>query len=296
MDKESDVIKHQMEHTRAALTDKLELLEHQVTDTVTEAADTVEKVRHTVQDTVSEATQTVEKVRQTFQDTVSGAAEKVASMKHAVRDTVESVRESVRETAAAVSETLDIRKQVEKHPWAMMVGATAVGFGVGVLVSRVDVQEAASGAASSIASSAKSLASSGSGAAGDHSPGWTGPQREQRAVRQQPGWQEEESPWMPAVNKLKGLAIGTMFGVLRDVLSKSMPDTLRGQVGEVIDDFTTSFGGKPIAGKVLPDSWSGERREHEETMESRENWQATNRDGQGGSPRPRQTAMADIEE
>ena len=43
MDKESDVIKHQMEHTRSALTDKLEALEHQVTDTVTGAAETVEK-------------------------------------------------------------------------------------------------------------------------------------------------------------------------------------------------------------------------------------------------------------
>ena len=128
MDKESDVIKHQMEHSRAALTDKLELLEHQVTDTVTGAAETVEKVRQTVQ------------------DTVSGAAETVASMQHCIQDTVQSVRESVRETAETVSETLDVRKQVEKHPWAMMAGATAVGFGVGVLVSRVDVPAAASSA------------------------------------------------------------------------------------------------------------------------------------------------------
>ena len=50
MDKESDVIKHQMEHTRAALTDKLELLEHQVSRYRNGAAGTVEKVRQTVQD------------------------------------------------------------------------------------------------------------------------------------------------------------------------------------------------------------------------------------------------------
>ena len=58
MDKESDVIKHQMEHTRTQLTDKLELLEHQVADTVTGAAETVEKVRQTVSDTVTGATET----------------------------------------------------------------------------------------------------------------------------------------------------------------------------------------------------------------------------------------------
>jgi len=294
MDKESDVIKHQMEHTRAALTDKRELLENQVTDTVTGAAETVEKVRSTVQDTVSDAVETVEKVRHAVQETVSGAAESVASMKHAVQDTVESVRDSVRETAEAVSETLDIRKQVEQHPWAMMAGATAVGFGVGVLVSRVDVPAAASSAAASVASSAKSLASTWRGTAGDHSPQWTGPQREQFVSGQQPA-SEEESPWMPAVNKLKGLAIGTMFGVLRDVLSKSMPDTLRGEVGDVIDNFTTSLGGKPIAGKILPDSWNGDR-ERKDSRESGEKWQSQEPEWQGGSARPRQTAMADIEE
>ena len=292
MDKQSDLIKHQMEHTRAALTDKLEILEHQVSDTVTGAAETVEKVRSTVQETVSDAVETVEKVRHAVQETVSGAAESVASMKHAVQDTVDSVRHSVRETAEAVSETLDVRKQVEKHPWAMMAGATAVGFGVGVLISRVDVPSAASSAVSSAAHSAKSMASHWGGSAGDHSPQWTGPQREQFAPRHQPVSQEE-SPWMPAVNKLKGLAIGAMFGVLRDVLSKSMPDTLRGQVGEVIDNFTTSLGGKPIAGKILPDSWNGGQQEREESHESR---QAKERDWQGGSRRPRQTAMADIEE
>jgi ElaB/YqjD/DUF883 family membrane-anchored ribosome-binding protein len=292
MDKESDLIKHQMEHTRAALTDKLELLEHQVTDTVTGAADTVEKVRHTVQDTVHDAAQTVEKVRHAVQETVSGAAESMANMKHAFQETVDSVRESVRETAETVSETLDVRKQVERHPWAMVAGATAVGFGVGVLISRTDVREAACSAASSAAHSAKSLAGNWGGSVGDHSPQWTGPQREQFASHPQPAVQEE-SPWMPAVNKLKGLAIGAMLGVLRDVLSKSMPDTLRGQVGEVIDNFTTSLGGKPIAGKILPDSWNGGQQDGEQSHES---WQANERDWQGGSRRPRQTAMADIEE
>jgi ElaB/YqjD/DUF883 family membrane-anchored ribosome-binding protein len=276
MDKESDLIKHQMEHTRAALTDKLELLEHQVTDTVTEAAETVEKVRHTVH------------------ETVSGAAETMANVKHAIQDTVESVKDSVRETADVVSETLDVRRQVEKHPWAMMAGATAVGFGVGVLVSRVDVPAAASSATSSMASSAKSMASH-RGWAGDHSPQWTGPQREQFISHPQPAL-AEESPWMPAVNRLKGLAIGAMFGVLRDVLAKSVPEALRGQVGEVVDNFTTSLGGKPIAGKILPDSWNSKRNERDESEEGSGIWQAKERDWQGGSRRPRQTAMADIEE
>ena len=285
MDTESDVIKHQMEHTRSALTDKLELLEHQVTDTVTGAAETVEKVRHTVQETMSGAAETVEKVRHAVQETVSGAAETVASMKHAFQDTVESVRESVRETTATVTESLDVRKQVQKHPWAMMAGATAVGFGVGILASRVDVPKAAS--------SVKSMTRHSNGVEGNNG-GWSGPPPSvfQQAKRQggngraQGQEPHEESPWTPAVNKLKGLAIGAMFGVLRDMLSKSMPDAISGQVGEVIDNFTTTLGGKPIAGKVLPDSWNGNQPAS----------QSTERDWQGGGPRPRQTTMVDIEE
>jgi ElaB/YqjD/DUF883 family membrane-anchored ribosome-binding protein len=290
MDKESDVIKHQMEHTRAALTDKLELLENQVADTV------------------SGAVESVERVRQSVTDTVSGAAESVSNIKHAFEDTVASVKETVRETAETVGETLDLRKQTEKHPWAMMAGATAVGFGIGVLSSRVDVREAASSAAGSVASSAKSLASRWTGREGEegeHVSSWTGPppsifeQRRQRGEdgRRQREESREEAPWAPAVNQLKGLAIGAMFGVLRDMLAKSMPDTLRGQVGDVIDNFTTSLGGKPIAGRVLPDSWN--RPSPEEEMgptAAGTSWQAKEREWRGGSPRPRQTAMADIEE
>jgi len=267
-----------MEHTRAALTDKLELLEHQVSDTVTGAAETVEKVRQTVQ------------------DTVSGAAETVANMQHCIQDTVQSVRESVRETAETVSETLDVRKQVEKHPWAMMAGATAVGFGVGILVTRVDVPAAA-------ASMVSSKASNGNGAAGSNG-GWSEPppsvfqqikrgDGNGRALRQQTS---EEPAWAPAVNQLKGLAIGAMFGVLREILSKSMPESLSGQVGEVINGFTTSLGGKPITGKILPDSWSGSEDRRAGSQESEGIRETSGQAGQMGFPRPRQTAMADIEE
>jgi len=269
-----------MEHTRAALTDKLELLEHQVTDTVTGAAETVEKVRQTVT------------------ETVNGATETVASVKQAFEDTVQSVKDTVRETAETVGETLDLRRQVEKHPWPMVCGATAVGFGVGVLVTRVDVPAAASSAASSVASSARSLA----GTMEEQISGWTEPppppppfgqRRRSEVWGREREEQHEESPWTPAVKQLKGLAIGAMFGVLREVLAKNVPPALSGQLGDVIDNFTTSLGGKPIAGKLLPDS--DESRERPDSSRGQAVWEEE-RDWQGGSRRPRQTTMADIEE
>ena len=90
---------------------------------------------------------------------------------------------------------------------------------------------------------------------------------------------------MPAVNQLKGLAIGALFGVLRDVLSKSIPGAIGGQVGDIIDNFTTSLGGTPIAGRILPEP----RDRHETAASPEKGWQQN-------SPRPRQTTMADVEE
>jgi len=132
---------------------------------------------------------------------------------------------------------------------------------------------------------------------GEHISGWSESrpqgdgQQDRRRQRQQP---HEESPWAPAVNKLKELAIGTMFGVLREVVSKSIPEAISGQVGEVIDGLTDSLGGKKISGKILPDSWTEGSEEPEDHRS--ESWQSQKQAWQGGSRRPRQTAMADVEE
>src|ERR1051326_4970636 len=96
MDQEAELIREQMQETRAALTDKLEALEHQVTDTVQTAATSVAE-------TVETVTDTVKSTAQTFKDSVEGAMESVGSL-------------------------LDLRQQVERHPWGMLAAGVAVGF------------------------------------------------------------------------------------------------------------------------------------------------------------------------
>src|SRR5438105_4518592 len=64
MDQNPDVIRHNIEETRSALTDKLETLEHEVFGTVREAtqavSDTVENVKETVACTVENVKEKVE--------------------------------------------------------------------------------------------------------------------------------------------------------------------------------------------------------------------------------------------
>jgi len=112
MDDEPEVIRQQMEDTRSDLTRKIEALEHQVVSTV--------------QSTTSAVTNTVESVKDAVQETVS-------AVKGTVSDTVCSVKETVSDTVEGVKETLDIRHQVEEHPWLMFGASVAAGY-VGGLV------------------------------------------------------------------------------------------------------------------------------------------------------------------
>jgi ElaB/YqjD/DUF883 family membrane-anchored ribosome-binding protein len=63
MDAEPEVIRHDIEQTRSALTEKLETLEEEVMGTVRNAKETVEETIENVTDTVQE---TVESVQRTF--------------------------------------------------------------------------------------------------------------------------------------------------------------------------------------------------------------------------------------
>jgi len=104
---EREVIRQQMEETRAALTDKLETLEHQVVDTV--------------------------------QGATTAVQETVATVKDAVQETVETVKGSVQETVETVKETFDLNRQVDRHPWLMFGGAVAVGYLGGRLLTSEEV-------------------------------------------------------------------------------------------------------------------------------------------------------------
>ena len=53
------------------------------------------------------------------------------------------------------------------------------------------------------------------------------------------------------IHKLKGLALGTMLGVVRDMITRSAPPQLSAQLAEIVDSATAKLGGQPIRGSVL---------------------------------------------
>jgi len=206
-----------MDETRTHLSEKLEALEQRVVNTVHEASASVN--------------------------------ETIGSVKEAVHDTVQTVKDSVHDTVDTVKDTFDVRRQVEARPWTMMAGATALGFLGGYLLMR-------SRSAQHYPSTVYHPLSSGNGTGG-----YAAPPPPPLAVMAPAVAAPKESGGLletitksfePELKELKGLAVGALMGVLRDVVADSIPPNMEGKVEEIINGVTERLGGKPIAGRILP--------------------------------------------
>lgn len=239
---ESEVIRQQMDDSRAALTEKLGLLEEKVSETVQSATATV---------------------AETVQNATASVAETVDSVKGAVQGTVDSVRHSVEDTVASVSEALDLALQVKRHPWGMLAGAIAVGYvGAQLLAPRERSRPMYSGRSQTKGyidrlsldraegDGMASVSSSNHGTAGSTANG--------SAATANAGLMSQIGDSFQAeISKLKGLAVGAAFGMVRDMLTEAGPPSLKHEIAEVIDGFTEKLGGQRISGPVLAQAGNG---------------------------------------
>lgn len=222
MDPEPEVIHQQIDETRESLASKLETLEGQV------------------KQTVSSVTETFENVKSTVEDTIEGA-------KARVEDTVEAVKSSVHDTVETVKKTLDLKGQVERHPWGVMGCSLLAGAAVGYLLSGRRHTHfampfpATAGRPAGFGSAANALASE------------TQPDGRHRDVHSRGGLTEMLRPFEGELSKLKGLAIGAMAAVTRDVLKRSLPPALSPHVDEIMNGVARHAGGEPIREPILPD-------------------------------------------
>src|SRR5438132_2924085 len=232
MDHESEVIQQQMRQTRQALSEKLECLEDKVMGTVKSVTSSVESVTEAARETVNAAKQTVQDTLQTARQTV--------------HETVASAQETMHGAVDAVRHGLDVQRHVQEHPWTMMGASFAAGFLGGYLWQRTPQPMAAGARAPAEAGGARKARSATPNGHGKRDGAKTTPSRMRGALS---GMAET---FAPELAKLKGLGIGALFGVIRDVVSRSVPETIAPRLEEVIDDLTAKLGGEPIPGPVVP--------------------------------------------
>jgi predicted RecB family endonuclease len=228
MENNTEVIQQQMTDTRAALSEKLEALEEQVLSTV----------QDTTQNVVSTVESTVEDVKEAVQETVSNVTE---SVQETVSNVTETVQETVSETVSTFQRIFDLRGHVENYPWAMFAGAVVVGYvGGQLLLPRSAPSAAEERAVPPPSTGLPSHLEQGS----TYNQGTT---QESTLASTATGLLDTLGKALgPALEKIKEMAIGTTAGMVGDMLLSATPENLRESVTEVIDQVTTSLGGKPL--------------------------------------------------
>lgn len=213
MVEEPQVIREQMDMTRAALSDKLEALENRVVNTVEGATCAV--------------------------------SQGVDSVKEAVQHTVEVVQQSVSNTVGSVKEAFDIRAHTAKRPWLVLAGAATLGYLGGCWLNR----SASSGRSRSFSQSSVAPAAAGNIAPEQLSASF--PSGDDR-LGQAPSWLNElEGAFHQEIQQLKGLALGAALGVARDLAARAAPPPLEKPLTDWIDNVTTKLGGTPMQGHLL---------------------------------------------
>jgi ElaB/YqjD/DUF883 family membrane-anchored ribosome-binding protein len=200
-----EVIRRRMLENRTALTEKLEALENQVLGVASSVTNTVESVKEGVQETVE-------------------------AVKDTVQETVGNVKETFDDTVETVKETFDLRRQVERHPWAMLGGSLAVGALLGVLLRRRTMRRVA-GAAESVARRFRRapapapqplVQETGNGA------------------RKEPGLADSLiGSAREGLTRVKDMALGTLFGTIQELVARELPKAVEEHVKTFVDDAMT---------------------------------------------------------
>jgi len=249
MAQEPEVIQQELEDTRHALAEKLEQISEKISGTV-----------ETVTETVSNVTDAVSNVTEAVEGTVQNVAQAVSGTVESVKETVSTVGEKASETVEAVKQACNLPEQVRQHPCLWFWGSVAAGFLGGKLLLP--------GRASRTEEAVSFARGAGYAATDDEAHGTppkAGNGRHRAAAkaarhRRSPTLPKLLEQFGPEIDKLKGLALGALFGVARDVVSRSLPESLKEQVTHLFNDFTEKAGGRTIQGEVLPEP--GQESEH----------------------------------
>jgi hypothetical protein len=233
MDKEEDLsekspdeIRRKIEETRADLAERLETLEHEVTDTVSGAANAVVDTVHTVKNTVD--------------------------------GTVRALGQKVDGTVDSVKQTLNLRRQVERHPWSMVSGSIALGYLAGsVLPTTMRLTQAA--ISRRHVSTRSYFEPELALPEVDHyreTDRFLDNEPEEVATesRESSVWTNLAQQFAPEIAQVRQVAIGGLVGLLAEQVKKSLPDNLSVQVGGIIDSVTGKLAGKTAPGPAFAGS------------------------------------------
>lgn len=180
------------------------------------------------------AEQDAVEMRHDIDSTRSAMADKLEALEDRMIDTVQSAQDTVKETiqsakdtVASVKRTFDIKHQVEEHPWAMVGGCFVAGLAVGALIPNGQPR-----------SSTPMVRSGDNG----HFATTALVPRLQVEPPSLPGVLD---PFKEEIDKVKGMAIGYLMGLVRDSLKDSVPQ-MASNIDELMNGLTAKLGGERV--------------------------------------------------
>jgi len=201
--------------------DQNESLMKEMEETRTSLSEKLEALESRVVGVVENATSTANEIVENVKDTV-----------HGVTDKVESGMESV-------AETFNLSRQCERHPWMAFGLATTFGCMVGFTLNRRPRR-------SGYDESSRPQRPFESWQVGGGLP--------QQQAAAAPAAPQKESWFAEELRRLKGLAVGALMGMARDMVQKALPEAVGSRLAQEFDTVTSKFGAEPIPGPVLGES------------------------------------------
>jgi ElaB/YqjD/DUF883 family membrane-anchored ribosome-binding protein len=175
----------------------------------------------------------------------------------AVTDTVEHVKETVSETVTetveTVKEAFNVRKHIENHPWAAFGGSVATGYALGCLLTSPKQETLAVPAPAFTPRAAEPVRAHPNGAA--HGNGHA-PKSEREEEEEEGGIVHE------GVQILKGLALGSVMSLVRNLLKDSTPSSMFGELAGFVNNVTDKLGAKRL--------WENEEVQEGDSHDERE--------------------------
>lgn len=220
--------------------------------------DEPEVIRQDMEETRGSLTEKISILEERVVETVQGASEGVKDtiemVKEAVEESVCKVKETVGDTVDTMKETFSIRTQVERRPWIVMASAAGIGFLAGHWLSQPEQ--------ASVKQPSSRPKRSGNGAQREPAASFASSQ-----PAGEPGIVDHLGKTFESeLTQIKGLAIGTLGGIVRDLVTDIVPDMLRSSVTEVMNGVTTKLGGQAIRERILaqPNRHGGEHMDDDE--------------------------------
>jgi hypothetical protein len=174
----------------------------------------------------------------------------VESVMDTVQDTVDTVKDTVQGTVQSVKDTFDISRQVQAHPLAMFLGATAVGFVAASLLIRKSAPPPAAARPGKGPVPAPENRNGGVEARNPYAAA-------ARMATPTPAPEPPKKNWIAdhygeELAKIKGLAVGAIGGLVRELLTASASQSMAEQIKDVVNGITVKMGGHLMESPILP--------------------------------------------